>query len=461
MKGCTTWSYAPYRPFLWNSGDIYICRVVPSPNAIHLEWLEGEECEIFCRPMGSEEEFSLRGKTLEKEFDITGLEEGKDYEFFVRSGEKKSRVRLARCGRSVGTVVNYLHPEDNCYAFSGNALCSPSLVRHPDGHLLASMDVFKGRSPQNLTLIFRSDDDGRTWHYLSELMPSFWGKMFIHKGELYMLSVSTEYGDLLIGKSVDGGKTFAPPVTLLRGANGKSAYPGVHKNPQNVVRYNGRIYNTLEWGSWSARGEKDYFHAAMVMCCDENADLLDPANWHFTPPVKYDPTWEGVAEDGLHGNIEGTLVIAPDGKLYDFMRYQTQAEKKILVYRVPEDPDAPLEYAGPVDFEGNLSKFMIKFDPVTGKYLSIISRRIDEPQTQRNLLSLVMSEDLKHWKTVEDLIDRRYEDPQYVGFQYVDFEMEGEDIIYLTRTAINGAANYHDANYSTFHRIKDFRSHLK
>lgn len=74
----------------------------------------------------------------------------------------------------------------------------------PNGRLLASMDLYAGRYPQNLTLIYSSDDNGETWHYLSELMPCFWGKMFAYKGELYMLSVSTKYGDLLIGKSTDG-----------------------------------------------------------------------------------------------------------------------------------------------------------------------------------------------------------------------------------------------------------------
>ena len=124
-------------------------------------------------------------------------------------------------------------------------------------------------------------------------MPCFWGKLFIHKGELYMLSCSTEYGDLLIGKSTDGGKTFSAPVTLLRGSNGKNGNVGVHKNPQNIMYFNGRIYNTLEWGSWD---NYDYYHAAMVMSADENADLLNPENWHFSEPLKYDPEWHGTVE---------------------------------------------------------------------------------------------------------------------------------------------------------------------
>ena len=49
MKGKSTWSYSPYTPFLWEVGYIYICQVVPSENAIHLEWLDiGEKTqEIF------------------------------------------------------------------------------------------------------------------------------------------------------------------------------------------------------------------------------------------------------------------------------------------------------------------------------------------------------------------------------------------------------------------------------
>ena len=464
MKGCNTWSYAPYRPFLWQVGDIYICRIVPDENAIHFEWLNtgDDEYEIFCKVRG-EGEFTSCGTVKNSnlsycEYCISGLDEGKDYEFYVCSGEKKSRTRLARCGKSVGTVVNYLHPDDTAYSFSGRFLCSPSLVRHPEGFLLASMDLFAGEHPQNLTLIFRSDDDGESWHYVSELMPSFWGKMFIHKGELYMLSVTTEYGDLIIGKSVDGGKTFSSPTTLLRGSGGKKGYSGIHKNPQNVVYHNGRIYETLEWGSWLNKG---YFHAAMLMSCDENADLLDPENWHFTPPVKYDPNWIGTAPDGDKETIEGTLTVAPDGKLYNIMRYQTQEEKKILIYKVNEgDPDAPLEYSHSVAFPGNLSKFMIKKDSVTGRYFSIICRRLDDPKTVRNLSSLVSSTDLEHWELVCDLIDYRYADPKTHGFQYADFEIEGEDIIFLSRTAINGAQTYHNTNYSTFHRIKNFRKLL-
>ena len=456
MKGHNLWSYAPYTPPLYDVGDIYICRIAPGQTKIHFEWLStgAEEYSVFCRKR-NEEEFAYYGKTGATGFDIVNLETDTDFEFYVCSGEKKSRVRLARTGKSVGTVVNYLHPDDEAYSFSGRCLCSPSLVRHPDGFLLASMDLYASAHPQNLTLIFRSDDDGVTWHYVSELMPCFWGKMFIHKGELYMLSCSTEYGDLLIGKSTDGGKTFSAPVCLLRGSNGKNGNTGIHKNPQNILVHNGRVYNTLEWGTWA---NKEYAHAAMVMSCDVNDDLLVPENWSFTPPRKFDPNF---APEVSHlpyrtMTIEGTLVEDPQGRLLNVMRFG--GDRCVLAYEVSSwDHEAMLTYSHCIPFPANLSKFMMKYDPVSKQYYSIASRLHETIETKRNLLSLLSSEDLERWYLVTDLLDYSHQDPTKIGFQYVDFEFEGDDIIFLCRTAINKANSFHNSNYSTFHRIKNFR----
>lgn len=455
MKGHNLWSYAPYRPLLTEVGELYICRVVPGKNAIHFEWLDTDGVyHVFYRKRG-EEHFHTYKTVSGNECDIFDLETETDYEFYVQSGKKKSRVRLARTGESVGVVVNYLHPDDDAYSFSGKYLCSPSLVKHPDGFLLASMDVFAGNYPQNLTLIFRSDDNGETWHYVSELMPCFWGKMFIHQGELYMLSCSTEYGDLLIGKSADGGKTFSAPVTLLRGSNGKNGNDGVHKNPQNIMICNGRIYETLEWGSWE---NKEYCHAAMVMSCDENDDLLVPENWAFTEPLKFDyfvPELEELKKPVM--TIEGTLALSPDGELLNIMRFGKR--NHAIAYRVnTENHDAPVEFKKLIHFEANFSKFMIKYDAVSRKYYSVATRLYENsPDNARNLLSFMSSPDLEKWDVVCDLMDYRHCNPEKYGFQYADFEFDGDDIIYLCRTAMNNPHNYHDSNYSTFHRIEKFR----
>ena len=456
MKGYNLWSYAPYKPFLHNVGDIYICRIAPNETAIHLEWLDtgAKEYSVFYR-VRDEKDFICHGKTNGTEFDIVNLEPETDYEFYVKTNDKTSLIRLARTGKTVGTVVNYLHPDDEVYSFSGRYLCSPSLVFHPDGFLLASMDLYAKDHPQNLTLIFRSDDDGESWHYVSELMPCFWGKMFIHKGELYMLSCSTEYGDLLIGKSIDGGKTFSAPVCLLRGSNGKNGNNGVHKNPQNILIHNGRLYTTFEWGAWA---NTEYCHAAAVMSCDVNDNLLVPENWSFTEPKKFEPSAPEIAH--LPKNtmtIEGTPAVSPENEIFNIMRFG--GDRCVIAYKVnTHNHEAALEYSHCISFPANRSKFMIKYDDISKKYYSVASRLSDGAhESSRNLLSLMVSDNLNDWSVVCDLLDYSACDREKVGFQYVDFEFEGEDIIYLCRTAMNNAHNFHDSNYSTFHRIKNFR----
>ena len=74
MRGHSLWSYSPYRPPLFEVGEIYICRVAPSIDTIHIEWLYAgcEEYEVYCR-VRSEGEFALCGVTRGNEFDIVGL----------------------------------------------------------------------------------------------------------------------------------------------------------------------------------------------------------------------------------------------------------------------------------------------------------------------------------------------------------------------------------------------------
>lgn len=463
MKGHSTWSYRPYRPPLTEVGDPYICRIVPSEQEIHFEWLgdRDKRYEVYYRRKGTLD-FLHYGSVQETFCDITGLDTGVDYEFYVTCGDSKSRTRLARCGSSVGTVVNYLHPNDQAYCFSGHFLCSPSLLRHPDGYLLSSMDIFDRFHPQNLTMIFRSDDDGKTWYYVCDLMPCFWGKLFLHKGEVYMLACSTQHGDLLIGKSPDGGMHFDAPVVLLRGSGGRAAMDGYHKNPQPVLHCNGRLYETLEWGcSESGAHKARYDYAAMVMSCDENDDLLNPASWSFTEPVVFDPQWSPELKHFAPNTrtLEGCMVVDPEGRLLNIMRFEN-SEGKTIVYEVDrENPEAPLKYLRCMDFPANRTKFEIKYDAVSKNYYSIGTRIYDKDrQDARNLCSLLVSSDLIHWRVAKDLFDYRHENWGKVGFQYVDFEIEGDDLIFLNRVALNNAANLHDTNYQTYHRLENFRA---
>ena len=124
MKAHKNWSYRPYKPLFYDSGDIYICAIAPLPTQLRFDWLplfEGAQYEVFLRKRNVGE-FQKVAETTECSCTIENLESECDYEFYVSCGDQKSRVRLARCGESFGTVVNYLHPDDLKYAFSGNKL---------------------------------------------------------------------------------------------------------------------------------------------------------------------------------------------------------------------------------------------------------------------------------------------------------------------------------------------------
>ncbi|MBR5507130.1 MAG: hypothetical protein IKV88_03690, partial [Clostridia bacterium] len=287
-------------------------------------------------------------------------------------------------------------------------------------------------------------------------------KLFIHKNDVYMLGCSTEFGDLLIGKSTDGGKNFCAPSVIFRGSNGKLGKGGFHKNPQNIVHFNGRIYETLEWACWDDERKTLGKHGAMVMSCDENDDLMLAENWSLTEPKEFSPNDAPELSDlpETTPTIEGTLVVSPQNELLNIMRFGKDGYA--IAYEADQnDHDAKLRYHGLMKFDAHLAKFMIQYDEQTKTYITIANYIYDyNIKRARNLLCLMSSDDLTQWKTVSVLHDGRDNDWFYWGVQYAAFEIVGNDIIYLARTAINNPHNYHDANYSTFHRIENFRDML-
>ena len=152
------------------------------------------------------------------------------------------------------------------------------------------------------------------------------------------------------------------------------------------------------------------------------------------------------------------MVVDPDGRLLNIMRFEN-TEQKAIVYEVDQtNHEAPLKYLRCMDFPANRTKFEIKFDPVSRRYYTIGTRiYAEDRQNARNLSSLLVSEDLVHWRVAWDVFDYRHSDYEKVGFQYVDFEFEGDDMIFLCRVSLNDAHNLHDTNYQTFHKLKQFR----
>ena len=45
---------------------------------------------------------------------------------------------------------------------------------------------------------------------------------------------------------------------------------------------------------------------------------------------------------------------------------------------------------------------------------------------------------------------------QLTGFQYVDWQFDGDDILYLVRTAYRGAVRYHDSNRIIYRVLRNY-----
>lgn len=358
-------------------------------------------------------------------------------------------------------------------------LGSPSLVRLPDGALLATHDYFGPGCPRNhedeehLTSVYRSEDNGATWRNVTHIANAFWSTLFVHHGAGYLLGCSQQYGSIVIRRSEDGGFTWTHPADARTGLLFKGgAYhtpPNYHCAPVPILRNGGRLYRAFEdcdpcvWGSG--------FRAAVVSV-PEAADLLDAAHWTMSNKLAFDPAWSPAEWGRLSrpGWLEGNCVETPQGDIWNILRFHSDplTDKAAVVTvhdegrRIAFDPAT-----GFIDMPGGMTKFTIRRDPVTGQYLTLANPNTDPSMgaTQRNRLVLCASDDLRQWRELLELLtdDSGLDEAlsrQFTGFQYVDWQFDGDDIIYLVRTAYDGAHSYHDSNRITFHRLPAFRRAL-
>lgn len=104
MTGVTSWSFHPYKPLLFDTGDIYICRVYPGEGRVSFDWfplggVSDYTVNIRRRGEGEYSLYSVSGTS----FTLCGLCDEADYEFYVCAKEgtavRKAASDLLRTGR--------------------------------------------------------------------------------------------------------------------------------------------------------------------------------------------------------------------------------------------------------------------------------------------------------------------------------------------------------------------------
>lgn len=345
-------------------------------------------------------------------------------------------------------------------AISGQYIGSPSLARLPDGAYVATHDFFGPKSTWDQTDVYRSDDRGEMWRKISTIHGQWWSTIFVHGKSLYLIGTSKEHGLCVIRRSDDGGFTWTEPRDEKTGILRTGEF---HTAPVPVVIHRGRIWRAIEDAGRGTNWPERY--SAMVISAPEDADLLDANSWISTPPLYSSKSWLGGT---CNGWLEGNFVVGPNDVLLNILRTdQSDTNEYASCVHVSED-GTTLSFDPEKDFirlPGGGKKFTIRFDPATSRYWSLVNNVAAEhrekwPPFIRNTLSLASSPDLKNWRLESAIL--HHPDIDFHGFQYVDWLFEGDDIIALSRTAWSSAGdkanNYHDANYMTFHRIRNFRN---
>lgn len=364
----------------------------------------------------------------------------------------------AKSRKVPGTVVNYLP------ASSGTYIGSPGIAVLPNGDYVASNDYFGPASTEDqdgVTVVFRSSDKGLSWKGIAEISGQFWSNLFVHQGLLYIMGTSKHNGNIIIRRSMDGGVHWSEPEGSASGLLFEGEY---HTAPVPMVLFRGRLCRAFEFAEPNAVGKGTHLVPLMVSV-PADADLLDASNWKASNFLTGDTSWlKGI----FRGWLEGNAVVTPEGKLVDFLRVETSAPGTDMAAMVEISDDCSKVAFNPatgfLEFSGGARKFSIRYDEKSKRYWTITNLIADEfvsfpAGNVRNTLVLKSSADLWNWSVEKTLL--KHPDVYRHGFQYIDWQFDGNDIIFLSRTAwddeFGGADSFHNANYLTFHRVKNFR----
>ncbi|WP_459555900.1 sialidase family protein [Lacunimicrobium album] len=359
---------------------------------------------------------------------------------------------------NVPGIIIYHHPAS---VAKKQYVGSPGIIALSKTHYLAKLDLFGPNAAKENnypTYVFESLDAGQTWQQIASLDHLFWANIFEHNGALYLLGTTGEHQDLVIRRSTDIGRTWTEPLDAKTGLIAQGKY---HTAPMPIIEHNGRLWRAFEEASRSAKWGDRY--SAMMISAPIGSDLLDRDSWLLSDMIVKNPKW---LDGKFNAFLEGNAVITPEGDLVDILRVDDNLGRTAAVVHIDDDGkkvtfDPEKDF---IEFPGGAKKFTIRFDPQTKSYWTLTNWVPDfvpneKPASKRNTLALAVSKDLKTWEIRSVIL--HHPDHKTVGFQYVDWLFEDDDLIVASRTAFKddsgNAHNQHDANYLTFHRIQNFR----
>ncbi len=390
-------------------------------------------------------------------------------------------------------------------------LYTPSILALPDGRLIAAYERGGDGRKNNADYawILTSDDHGRTWTRRGGLKMSH-ARLFASGKSIYYLG---QRGDLQVARSDDRGETWSPQVPLTYGQSW-------HQSACNVWHTRGHVYLVMERRTSTENKAWPVGALAPVLLrAKEDADLTRRESWTFAselvfsdlvpgykqnePALEYFgvpffrqgyPDREPVATTPKRrtmspmGWLETNVVqiTDPNHVWYDpsghtfhlFARAHTGGTGFAALAKVVEQPDGSmttqLEHAPSgktmllVPMPGGQMRFHVSHDAKTGLYWLLSSQatdsmtrpdrlpaeRYDLPNNERHRLVLHFSKNMVDWCFAGAVAIT--ESPKQAR-HYAAMDIDGDDLVILSRSGDARAKSAHDGNLITFHRVRNFR----
>lgn len=388
-------------------------------------------------------------------------------------------------------------------------LYTPSILSLGDGRLVAAYERGgKNRKPdENYTFVLTSDDGGRTWTQRGSTRITH-GRLFAAGKTLYYLG---HQGNLKIIRSDDRGEHWTTAVELTKGQSW-------HQSACNVWHARGHVYLVMERRVNNAIKAWAVGALAPVLLRGKvDADLTKPENWTFASELSFGAAlpgqkqnypaldWFGVpflAQNYPDRNPVGgkrttspmgwletnvVQILDPDHFWFDpeqrtfhlFMRAHTGGTGYAALAKVVEKTDGTmvteLERAPSgkrmlwLPFPGGQMRFHVCHDAKSGLYWLLSSQatdsmtrpdrlpteRYDLPNNERHRLVLHFSKNMVDW-CFAGIVAIGASPKQ--ARHYAAMDIDGEDLVILSRSGDERAKSAHDGNLITFHRVRQFRS---
>ena len=387
-------------------------------------------------------------------------------------------------------------------------LYTPSVLVLPNGRILASNERSGAwRNAGNDWAFLRSSDDGGlTWTERATARITH-GRFFLAGESVYYLG---QQGDLQIMRSDDNGSTWSPQTALSSGQYW-------HQSACNTLHRDGYVYIVMERALYNdIGGPADY--APVLMRAREGDDLTLRESWTFAEDeLCFADIIPGFRENQIslpHFGVPFFSQALPDGNtlasgrnmqpigwyetniahisnpehpLYDpsgktihlLMRCHTGGVGYAAFAQVVENDDGSMRTSLVQSPNGNpvlflpmpcgQMRFHLLQDEKSGLYWLLGSQTTDSmirickmpanryglPNNERQRLVLHFSSDLIHWQFA-GLVDKT--DAPNSSRHYASMDIDGDDLLILSRSGDAQAATAHNGNLITLHRIKNFRN---